>query len=509
MYIDYINEAFKNLDLLTEDMFDTSPSGINNLSRFMDEDDEIEEVRVIDADASDEDDIQDSYIGKVIINCNVCHSHVFENKDEIVLAEDGFANMDVPCPYCGQNEGFTIVGEIAEFNKNSDASSDLSSDETQSEESENIEESLNEGAPPQYFDDDRTTDEILSKYDSKSLGKAHVQVKWDKPIRSFANELGYTKRQGGPSGITYWLTPDNSKRLLISRKDSETISVLPETKTQDVKESLNEGAPHKYKPHTMRLLRLIGSDLVNDTDLEEGIQGVAGDAVVDDKLTEESDDMISKDVEENSELTEDFKEVSITTDDQHMEMTSDDSGKVSIVTEPIQDQVDADSEMIVPVSAETESDIIENNEESSLEDAPIEDTSVEDTPDNSFEDVDFEDIDETTMDELGESYLKRVYENVDSFKTANVFSTENGIIVEGVIGFTSGSKKTTKFLFESADMNDNGQVRFIGTNKHLTESQDAYSLVGHIENKKLFVESLKYNYRTPDSNSVRGVVRKK
>lgn len=117
MSFDYLNEAFKKLSLLNEETFDTSLTGLNQLSDFMDKDASDDVVKVIDTEAEFEDEVQDSYIGKVITNCNVCHSHIFENKDEIVIDEDGLVNADKQCPYCGEQAGFTIVGEITPYVK--------------------------------------------------------------------------------------------------------------------------------------------------------------------------------------------------------------------------------------------------------------------------------------------------------------------------------------------------------------------------------------------------------
>lgn len=395
MYLDYINEAFKSLDLLTENMFNTSPDGINKMSQFFDEDDDMETVRVIDKEASTEDDIQDSYIGKVIINCNVCHSHIYEDKENIVIAEEGFANLDDVCPYCGQQEGYTIVGEITEF--------------------------------------------------------------------------------GGDN------TPESTDTPEESSAETEV-----DVETDTVTEALDGG--RKFKPHTMRLLKYIGSDLANNSE------------VVEESVT--ADEMLEDDLKDEGQLiSEDFKEVSITTDDQHLEMTSDESGKVTVVTEPVSD-MPASDESITPLTAETESEILANNDlEDSLADLPLEDTADE-------EDVALDELDETSFDELGESYLKEVYDNVARFKTVDVSADSHGIVLEGIITFNSGTRKRTRFMFEAADMNNKGQVRFKGTNSHLTEAVDAYSLVGRIVNKKFISESLKYNYTT-QGNAVRGVVRRK
>lgn len=407
MYLDYINEAFKSLDSLTENMFNASSDGINKMSQFFDEDDDIETVRVIDKEASTQDDIQDSYIGKVIINCNVCHSHIYEDKENIVIAEEGFANLDDVCPYCGQQEGYTIVGEIAEFGNN-DSSEDPESSDT---------------------------------------------------------------------------------------PEVETDANIPEveTDTDTVTEALGTG--RKFKPHTMRLLKYIGSDLANSSE-------VIDDSELADNILEDDLDT-SKD--KSQPISEDFKEVSITTDDQHLEMTSDESGKVTVVTEPVASAASVSDEGISPLTAETESEILANND---MEDVPL-DTSSEDTDtEDESEDVSVDELDETSFDELGESYLKEVYDNVARFKTVDVSADEHGMVVEGVITFNSGAERHTRFMFEALDMNQKGQVRFKGTNSHLTESADAYSLVGRITNKKFVAESLKYNYNA-EGNTVRGVIRRK
>ena len=396
MAFDYINEAFKKLDLLNEEMFNSSTDGINHLTDYMrDEEASEDTIRVIDPNATDEEELQDSYIGKLIVNCNVCRSHVFMNKEDVEIDEEGYATSDGCCPYCGEQEGFVIVGEIAPANVK-----DASSEESETE--------------------------------------------------------------------------------------------------QDT--------------------------LDND----------------------------SEDEEFNESLTEDFKEVSIKTDDQHLAMTSDENGKVTVVTEPLnsssQEELDAEmfedsaisDETIVPVSDETTNEIVDNETaledevegsfedelslsdadapsdteeeshetEETLEDEDTTDEVVEESLDSTKSDIYFESVDEDQLNSLTESYLKNVYENVSSFKTTNVGADDSHLVVEGVITFASGKQRNTKFIFESKDINHKGQLRFSGHNKSLSESKDCYSLVGTLDNSKLFLESLKYDYTTQDTR-VRGVVRRK
>lgn len=112
----YINEAFRQFTLLEDsEDFALTPDGIDNLGSFMDSamnDDDLG-VQVIDPEAETEDDLKQSYVGKIICDCNVCHSHIFFNKEDIVISDDGVTvNEDDECPYCMSADGYTIIGEI-------------------------------------------------------------------------------------------------------------------------------------------------------------------------------------------------------------------------------------------------------------------------------------------------------------------------------------------------------------------------------------------------------------
>ena len=193
-------------------------------------------------------------------------------------------------------------------------------------------------------------------------------------------------------------------------------------------------------------------------------------------------------------IKEHFEKVEIETDKDRMEMTSDENGKVVVTTEP----KGSGEEMIVPVSDEIQSEInpkYDVPENSDIEDMSIDDTMVDEENPDDYEDIDVNDFSEEDFDDLGESYLKRVYENVDSFKTSRVRSTKNKLVVEGVIGFKSGAKKKTSFVFESKDTDNKGRVRFIGENLQMSRGKKSFTLTGSVNNGKFIAESLNYNYR--------------
>ena len=378
MSLDSINEAFRSLEMLNEDVFSTDPASLNDLSDFMDTDEQAEEeVSVIDPEAESEDDIQKSYVGKVILDCNICHSLCYKDKNDISVDIDGNVNVDEDCPYCGEHNGFVIKGEVVEYQPEEEVAEEPV-EEPAAEEPE-LDDELEEKKPEEELTEDLDADEV-----------------------------------------------------------EEVTEVITEESNMD---KLRRAFP---------------------------------------------------------ELNEGFNNVSIETENERMTMTSEDSGKVTVTTEPLDTMPAETGEVIAPVSPEVESEILAS--------AEVEEEIPEEMPaEEEFVDEEIDEVDEEGVNELGESYLKRVYENVESFKTSSISATPTKLIIEGVINFKSGAKKNTGFIFEAKDATKDGQLRFVGENAHLSRGKKAFTMTGRLNDKKLMVESFTYNYRAKNSegNSTR------
>lgn len=211
----------------------------------------------------------------------------------------------------------------------------------------------------------------------------------------------------------------------------------------------------------------------------------------------------------NESLKESFEKATIETADSKLSMESDDSGKVTVVSEP--KKVDEDTyegpETIAPVAEET-ADVIEaNTEESKSEEAPegeeesMEEVETEkDMPEDS-EDIDIDEFDENEFNSLGESYLKEVYNNVDSFKTVRGYINGDSLKLEGVITFKSGKKLNTSFLFESNLITKTGKVKLLGENLQFAQRKNSFTLTCSVKDKKLVMEALTYNYNAKDAST--------
>lgn len=211
----------------------------------------------------------------------------------------------------------------------------------------------------------------------------------------------------------------------------------------------------------------------------------------------------------NESLKESFEKATIETADSKLSMESDDNGKVTVVSEP--KKVDEDTyegpETIAPVAEET-ADVIEaNTEESKSEEAPgeeeesMEEVEIEkDMPEDS-EDIDIDEFDENEFNSLGESYLKEVYNNVDSFKTVRGYINGDSLKLEGVITFKSGKKLNTSFLFESNLITKTGKVKLLGENLQFAQRKNSFTLTCSVKDKKLVMEALTYNYNAKDAST--------
>ncbi len=184
-------------------------------------------------------------------------------------------------------------------------------------------------------------------------------------------------------------------------------------------------------------------------------------------------------------MKEDFNKVDIETDTQKMSMEAQEDGKVTVTTEPKEVEQES-NEVVAPVEDDVKAEF------------KTEENSEEDNSEDQYSDVDIDEIDEEEFDDLGESYLKRVYENVKSYKTVSGSTKGNQIKLEGVITFKSGKQAKTNFIFEAKSITKSGKLKFVGLNEQFAKGKKTYTLTGRADKGKLVCESLTYNYRARD-----------
>ena len=231
----------------------------------------------------------------------------------------------------------------------------------------------------------------------------------------------------------------------------------------------------------------------------------AKEAVDSTSSIEEAVRYFAENYKEEEELTESVDNIQITTDSDVANIDLNGSDTVNVSISPKDGGGDeefvgdiTDEPTIQPLDDETQEEIETNSEEK--EQPEDEESSGEETTE---EEVD--EFDETDFDELGESYLKSVYNNVDSFKTTGGYLDKDRIKLEGIISFKSGKKAKTSFVFEGYSKTSRGKYKMIGENLQLTNRKNAFILTGSIKNRKLCLESLTYRYSAKDAKSGKSV----
>lgn len=423
-----LTEAFKALDALNEDTFSVSDDGISKLAAFEQNDDLVDEISVIDPEAETEEDIKDSYVGKVILDCKVCHSKLYKDAEEIELDEEQTsANVGEECPYCYTTDGFDIIGQVATFGGKSEEEEAPVDDATKIDDNE---------------DSDDTADNKVDENLTEGIDEAVATL--ERPMSAL----------GGTLSNVMTAHKDELSQVYDRRSAIEFLdSIESEVKNKGYLASIKDKVARI--PDSRAVMFLYNIILKGDgmgTKMES--------------------------------INEDVNNVNVETDDSIVNVNTDDNGKVTVTTEPKVSENEPNNEVIVPVTDETQA-TIENGVES-----------VEDE----FIDAEFDGFDEEAFDGLGESYLKNVYLNVESYKTEKVTVNDSNVIVEGMIKFASGNEKKTSFMFEAKDCTKSGKYRFIGENQQLTRGKKAFTITGELKDKKFITESFNYNYKSKDTN---------
>ena len=540
----YLNEAFKQLEMLNEEEFNLNDKdAVKDMKDFMgiDVDDSVE---VIDPNAETEDDLEDSYVGKVILDCVVCHSKQYKDPNEVVIDDGELANVGEECPFCYTSDGFKVVGQVAPFDESDEDDDDQDEDDDYDEDEDDdsefeswrnrIQECLKRLNEAEMSDEDKADSEVLRNIYYKTQQRANAALTPDE--KAVLAKYGLS-RDSGTKNIV-----DKDWNKLVQRRrrqDSDKVNLADRARKMGPRAKNNKDlylafrssdttdshdARGRYRQTYQRQ-----RNIANSANMQEPVQQMKNalhsrnfankelnsiDANAEDRRQKEinrhNDAMAAidndakwrrktySDRKETNQKTidkllkrktdESLERVEVETDDQVLSMSQDDTGKLTVSSTPVETT-------IVPVSDETQQDIELHTDDVNSEDAELNSENA---------DLDIDDFDEQSFDELGEGYLKRVYENVDKYKTTAVKTSGKKLTVEGLITFKSGNTKNTQFIFE-AKSNKNNSFKFVGENAQISRGKKSFAISGSLNNKQLVVESFNYNYRGKDSQTGKSV----
>ena len=542
MSLDFLREAFTKLN---EETFDTDSESLDNLDAFLEvsEDEVDSEIPVIDDEAKTQEDLQSSYVGKVICECPICHSYIFKDKVDLVFAEDKeMVNVEDECPYCCESgSGYTIVGEVKAFEKDAD--------EDEKDEEEDEEDSEEESKKDEKADkeDDEEVEEVKeeeSVEESLETPKNLDPDKFTADEENHSQEIVEEKADNSlEEDIVFILNDTFGEDAWKDAEYDEDTGCIDVTFCDECVNKYNivEGKLYDIKNQAIveKCKKCDEADECKDGECNECNESIenAIDVEADDKVTPDElkpDKIVPDERSDGQELKEDVDRIEITKEDgKSIEVINDkDSNEVSVssdgtnvkVTSDTEASAEAEAEVAVEVAPEeseeekeeenaevvAEYEGPESNEEvaevAETEEVPVEDEAeVVDATDEA--EVELKDVDLESFDRIGNGYLKAVYENVESYETsaATLDNDNNKLIVEGVITFKSGKTSPTKFVFEAKDITAANKSRFVGTNESISNGRHPFTLTGTINDGKYIVESMSYHYRAkaPSGKSVR------
>ena len=119
-----LHESFKRVDkteALMEEYYKISnPRDLEDAKE--EREDEIAKAKlakiekIVDLDAESPEDLQPSYVGKMIIQCPQCMTLFYKDPSDVVHSEDDpdTVNVGEKCQHCGNEEGYSIIGKVGE-----------------------------------------------------------------------------------------------------------------------------------------------------------------------------------------------------------------------------------------------------------------------------------------------------------------------------------------------------------------------------------------------------------
>ena len=447
----YLAEAFKKLSLLEDEFnFSADKDAIDELSYFVSDDiDEIPEETIIDPEAHDEDELQDHYIGKVVMECQCCHSRMYKDPAEVVIDDDsGLANIDEECPICGNTCGYTVIGEIKPFDGAPEVKDDIEPEEEPVEE-EDIK--LSESVKSALKKINEDIDKVTVKTDD---GEVKVDHNDGRVTVDFSNEDDIPVEENAESIVPL---------------DDDTMTQIENNVPEDDEMSTGD-IPLENEE--------IGVEPLDNEPVEE--EPVTEEPTEEEPLEEPTEEESEEEEEEEEEVAESLNESNLA--DKLKAKLNRLSNKENSLDEEVNlEEASLADKLKAKLARLANEEPLEEGAEELTEDSSLRDKLMKklQSLEMKNEDLtmdDIEDIDDEAYDDLMESYLNRVYSNVDSFKTKKVDIDNGTLVVEGLIKFKSGNQRNTTFNFDKISRSKKGDIVLEGTNKTFTNMGKAYKL---------------------------------
>lgn len=522
--------------------------------------------KIVDLDAESPEDLQPSYVGKMIIQCPQCMTLFYKDPSDVVHSEDDpdTVNVGEKCQHCGNEEGYSIIGKVGEVTP---------------EEAEQFEEVPEETAEETPAEEPA---EKLPESEEASAEEESSEETQEEELPELEEEPAEEEKLTESKNIL----EEQVKNALAEEAEEETEESAEETEKEESEKEVEEESeeePEEELPEvafSAEEVKEVAADVATEVAPEEDAEVIADkvdevvDAAVEAKAEEEhseeepAEEETEEDPEEEQEeLTESAKE-------------SDLSKKLkehNDYIETLQDEIKKEEEAIKVAKNEFIKKLHENNlaslkaaldkaipeevkAEEAIDDLPTPEEAAEELPDSKTElteqldakemqikesasevsdseikellnseefntPISDEEVDRIIEDEknLKEGKCKSVFEMLEDFDEVSMNSCMTKALTEvysNVKNFemTECSLNESSLVVEGKINFNSGKARetsfvftegkepkvLCGINEDL-DKDGSFNICYGIDNNKMFVESLKYSYHI-ENNLVEGLI---
>ena len=517
--------------------------------------------KIVDLDAESPEDLQPSYVGKMIIQCPQCMTLFYKDPSDVVHSEDDpdTVNVGEKCQHCGNEEGYSIIGKVGEVTP---------------EEAEQFEEVPEETAEETPAEEPA---EELPENEEASAEEESSEETQEEELPELEEEPAEEEKLTESKNIL----EEQVKNALAEEAEEETEEPAEEAEKEpeeEVEEESEEETEEELPEvaFSAEEVKEVAADVATEVAPEEDAEVIADkvDEVVDAAVEAKAEEERSEEEPAEEETEEDQEELTESTKE------SDLSKKLkehNDYIETLQDEIKKEEEAIKVAKNEFIKKLHENNlaslkaaldkaipeevkAEEAIDDLPTPEEAAEELPDSktelteqldakempikesasevsdseikellnseefntpiSDEEVDriiedeknlkegksksvferLEDFDEVSMNSCMTKALTEVYSNVKNFEMTECSLNESSLVVEGKINFNSGKARETSFVFTEGKE----PKVLCGINEDL-DKNGSFNICYGIDNNKMFVESLKYSYHV-ENNLVEGLI---
>ena len=522
--------------------------------------------KIVDLDAESPEDLQPSYVGKMIIQCPQCMTLFYKDPSDVVHSEDDpdTVNVGEKCQHCGNEEGYSIIGKVGEVTP---------------EEAEQFEEVPEETAEETPAEEPA---EELPENEEASAEEESSEETQEEELPELEEEPAEEEKLTESKNIL----EEQVKNALAEEAEEETEEPAEEAEKEpeeEVEEESEEETEEELPEvaFSAEEVKEVAADVATEVAPEEDAEVIA------DKVDEVVDAAVEAKAEE--ERSEEEEHAEEETEEEHEEDQEElnESAKESDLSkklkehndyiETLQDEIKKEEEAIKVAKNEFIKKLHENNlaslkaaldkaipeevkAEEAIDDLPTPEEAAEELPDSKTElteqldakempikesasevsdseikellnseefntPISDEEVDRIIEDEknLKEGKSKSVFERLEDFDEVSMNSCMTKALTEvysNVKNFemTECSLNESSLVVEGKINFNSGKARetsfvftegkepkvLCGINEDL-DKNGSFNICYGIDNNKMFVESLKYSYHV-ENNLVEGLI---